>query len=227
MFSFSEYRARKTIQFKFVLQAIKSLNFHVRKVDNAVTIEPQGKKAKLDNMVKILETAPDHKGKPSKPFREQQHKVKDVSYYGVDHYKLKGKRILVTGAAGGIGSELVKVLAHGQAEVIAVVKPSDQRPNLGAHLEKYVRWVEVDLTDWEGTRAALQKHKKIYGLVNAAGIVQIEDLHEVKEDTFDMQMNTNFKAVINICQFFQFSFEPNGAIVNLSSFAGTCGAKGN
>lgn len=67
-----------------------------------------------------------------------------------------GKRVLVTGAAKGIGLATAKLLAERGAEVIA-----------------FDRSV-VDLGDVEATRIAVREVLPIDMLVNCAGIVELE-----------------------------------------------------
>jgi nucleoside-diphosphate-sugar epimerase len=62
--------------------------------------------------------------------------------------------VLVTGAAGFVGSAVVRQLVGSGAEVAALVRPGSPRPRL-ADLEDKVRMIEADLVDTEAIAAQL------------------------------------------------------------------------
>ncbi|MDX6504307.1 MAG: hypothetical protein QOE29_1432 [Gaiellaceae bacterium] len=63
--------------------------------------------------------------------------------------RLAGRRVLLTGASGFIGSHVLRRLEDAGAEVHAV----SRRPGPGG---AGVRWWQVDLADWEETRALVE-----------------------------------------------------------------------
>lgn len=93
-----------------------------------------------------------------------------------------GKRVLVTGAAKGIGLATAKLLAERGAEVIA-----------------FDRSV-VDLGDVEATRIAVREVLPIDMLVNCAGIVELESFLETSAETFDRTMAINTRAPLVVAQ---------------------------
>jgi L-xylulose reductase len=121
-----------------------------------------------------------------------------------------GKRVLVTGAAKGIGLATAKLLAERGAEVIA-----------------FDRSV-VDLADVEATRAAVQRVLPVDMLVNCAGIVELESFLETSVETFDHTMAVNTRAPMVVAQEVARDLVRRGspgAIVNVSSLAATVGTR--
>ena len=121
-----------------------------------------------------------------------------------------GKRVLVTGAAKGIGLATAKLLAERGAEVIA-----------------FDRSV-VDLADVEATRAAVRAVLPVDMLVNCAGIVELESFLETSVETFDHTMAVNTRAPLVVAQEVARDLVRRGspgAIVNVSSLAATVGTR--
>lgn len=142
--------------------------------------------------------------------------------------KFTNKIFVVTGAGGGIGSELVLGLLKRGAKVIAL----DLRPDLLKTLTKTAQnknlfTYPIDITDQvkvtKLAKAILARHKKIDGLINGAGIIQPfvkitvltdQDIHRV--------MNVNFFGTLNIIRAFLPTLvkRPQACLVNISSMGG-------
>ena len=121
-----------------------------------------------------------------------------------------GKRVLVTGAAKGIGLATAKLLAERGAEVIA-----------------FDRSV-VDLADVEATRAAVRAVLPVDMLVNCAGIVELESFLDTSAETFDRTMAVNTRAPLVVAQEVARDLVRRGspgAIVNVSSLAAAVGTR--
>ena len=121
-----------------------------------------------------------------------------------------GKRVLVTGAAKGIGLATAKLLTERGAEVIA-----------------FDRTV-VDLADVEATRAAVRAVLPIDMLVNCAGIVELESFLETRTETFDRTMAINTRAPLVVAQEVARDLVRRGSpgvVVNVSSLAAAVGTR--
>jgi nucleoside-diphosphate-sugar epimerase len=65
---------------------------------------------------------------------------------------LKGRRVLVTGATGFLGTHLLRALRAGEARVHALRRRADGKSRLPCD---GIRWHEADITDVEGLRRAV------------------------------------------------------------------------
>ncbi len=134
----------------------------------------------------------------------------------------ENKIILVTGAAGGIGVELCKLLREKGATVIA----SDRPPAGNAPRSRSERSAVVDLdvtaeSDWEKTIAdIIANHGALHGLVNIAGVftpgIPFEDMTLLQ---WRQHMDVNLDGTFMGCRFAMRAMAQTGggSIVNFSS----------
>lgn len=90
-----------------------------------------------------------------------------------------------------------------------------------------IQTISVDLAGWKDARLALKDVPNLDGLVNNAGIAIIKPFLEMTEEDFDAQVNVNFKAVYNLCQFLAPRIKDGSSIVNVSSIASLIGIPGH
>jgi NAD(P)-dependent dehydrogenase (short-subunit alcohol dehydrogenase family) len=140
--------------------------------------------------------------------------------------QLENQVVLITGAAGGIGSSIAKLFAS-EGAAVALLDRADS--NLGAlALEIEVGGARVsvhptDITDsQEVARAvagAVEAHGKISSLVNAVGISHSGKVDEISEADFDAMIAVNLKGVwLAIRHAVSHLREAeNASIINLSS----------
>lgn len=137
-----------------------------------------------------------------------------------------GSRVVVTGAAGGLGRELTSVLAGIGADVVGIDRP-------GATSAPGVRLVEADLTDDGAARRALDQAGEILGgidaLVCGAGIV--DTIHRAK--TFplaafraDVEANLLSQFVVAQAAYSALAAADSSSIVFLASIAAQDGLPG-
>lgn len=120
---------------------------------------------------------------------------------------LKDKVILITGASGGIGSELARQLAPlnvrlmlcGRAkEKLAALKEETEK--LGA---KTVLWIG-DITEEDAPAACVEATLKQFGrldvLINNAGLALSCPLEQTTAEQFDQIMALNVRAPYFLCQ---------------------------
>jgi len=113
----------------------------------------------------------------------------------VPHPPLDGRRILVTGAATGIGAAAVRVLHAAGAQLAATyhnTAPAEDAPA--------VTWLQCDVRDSDSVDAAFGSAARELGgldvLVNAAGLWQAGVPGSITADDIDFLLQTNVKATI-------------------------------
>src|SRR5665213_449482 len=107
---------------------------------------------------------------------------------------LKGRRILVTGGATGIGAAAVGVLTTAGAEVAATYHQTPPPDGLAA------TWIRCDVRDADAVSAMVQQSAERLGgldvLVNAAGLWQAGIPGYIGADDISFLLDTNIKATI-------------------------------
>lgn len=146
---------------------------------------------------------------------------------------------VVTGATGGLGTAMCKVLAEQGRKVIASHLPAEQftteaqQWRMKMKDEGYdVTIYPLDVTDFEGCRNFVQTVEADYGpievLVNNAGITNDAPLKKMAPDQWNRVINVNLNSMFNMCrQVFEGMCERGfGRIVNISSLNGEKGQFG-
>ena len=131
--------------------------------------------------------------------------------------------VLVTGAAGGLGSAISKRFAAGGWDVIATDRP-DARAQTGD-------WIPADLLDVEQIREMVTQATAVHGrldcVVNAAGLWTEGPSTETTEDEWDRVVGVNLKAAYFVSSAAIPHLEATGgSIVMISSDAGIQGNAG-
>jgi NAD(P)-dependent dehydrogenase (short-subunit alcohol dehydrogenase family) len=141
--------------------------------------------------------------------------------------ELGGSVAIVTGAAGGVGREVVRLLLAAGAAVVA----EDLNPEV-ADLETpdgRVAAVVGDVADAATARAsvaaALDRFGRLDILVNNAARFLLKPTLETTDDEWDGVMRTNVRGVFVHCReaLPQLAAGEGGAVVNLASISGMVG----
>ncbi|HZJ77215.1 MAG TPA: 3-oxoacyl-ACP reductase FabG [Clostridia bacterium] len=143
------------------------------------------------------------------------------------------KTVLITGAAGGIGSRTAKVFAkNGYNVILNYNKSREQAKALAREISSYgIEAIAVcaDIRDITQVQKmvyeALEKFSFIDVLVNNAGISQQKLFTEISQDEYDEMFDVNVKGTFNCCQKVLPSMisRQMGKIINVSSVWGVCG----
>ena len=115
---------------------------------------------------------------------------------------LAGSVAWISGGASGMGEAAVRRLVAEGAKVVFV----DVQAERGNKLESQVRaaggqalFIECDVTSEEQVRASLDRAAQTFGppniVVNCAGIVHVQLLHEYSERDWDQLMAVNVKSI--------------------------------
>lgn len=142
---------------------------------------------------------------------------------------LEDRSVLVTGATGGIGREIVLCLARcGARPIIHFRSNRAEADRLLADIEWRGAVVHADLQDPDGAtglwQAAETEVGTIYGLVNNAGVratAKIGDAFGTWSAAWDADLRVNLRAPADLCRLAIPHFRQNGEgrIVNIASRA--------
>lgn len=143
--------------------------------------------------------------------------------------QLEGKRIIITGAAQGMGAVHARLFVEAGARVVLTDLQAEAGAKLANELGKNAHFVPQDVTkesDWESVVA--EAHKRfggIDGLVNNAAIWWTKPVMDEDRERFRKMLDVNvigtwlgIRAVVPAMR-----EAGGGSIVNLSSIAGTRG----
>jgi NAD(P)-dependent dehydrogenase (short-subunit alcohol dehydrogenase family) len=125
-------------------------------------------------------------------------------------------RVLVTGAASGIGRETALLLLERAVEVVAADRAAE---GLGELAEAGAETVVADVTDPADRERLLETAGAAQGLVNAAGVIRLTPLKELVEEDWDAVLGVNLKASFYLARGLGQRMRRGGAIVNLASVA--------
>ncbi|CAM4119390.1 SDR family oxidoreductase [Kerstersia similis] len=148
---------------------------------------------------------------------------------------LSGRRILVTGAARGLGLAFARSIARAGASLVMADRLEDLLAQAGAALRQEgadVHTVSLDLADpasvEQAAETAVQRLGGLDGLVNNAAITNSggKDAHALSVATWDQVMDVNVRGTWLMSRACHAALKASGrgAIVNLSSDTAMWGA---
>ena len=102
--------------------------------------------------------------------------------------RFEGKRVLLTGAASGIGAATLALFRREGADVAAYdVNPVDG-------VEK------LDVTDHDAVRAVVAERGPFDVVLNVAGVCRLQHFADVTVEEWDRQLSINLTAPMVVCQ---------------------------
>lgn len=147
-------------------------------------------------------------------------------------FDLKDQVVMVTGAAGGIGSEIVWACAEAGADVVLTDRDIPQLAEVAAQVKagRRAECLPFDLLDVqairEGAAEAFRRMGRIDGLVNCAGTNVYRLALEVPEEEWDLIIGVNLKGLFFLSQVVAREMverKQKGRIVNIASTSGLRG----
>lgn len=160
--------------------------------------------------------------------------IEIFNYKGDLKMSFEDKVIIVTGAAGGIGKEVVRKVANGGAKVVLVDLNKEAIEAVQSELQltqDNSLVVQADVSSEENVKnyvdQTIAKFGRIDGFVNNAGVEGPAKLiEEITEKDFDLVYGINVKGVLFGLKYVLpvMKQQNAGSIVNTSSVAGLTGA---
>lgn len=148
-------------------------------------------------------------------------------------FDLTHKKAVVTGATGGIGEEIAKVLHAQGATVFITGRREEKLKALAQELgdDRVITHV-CDLSNEEDVAnlvpAAVEKMENVDILVNNAGITKDGLMMRMKDEDFQTVMKVNLEAIFKLCRASLKPMMKNrfGRVINITSIVGVTGNPG-
>ena len=147
-------------------------------------------------------------------------------------FNLEGKKALITGASGGIGKEIAKVLIEHNAEVCISGRNYEELNALKKSLGMKCHVVTCDLSKKDEIIELIKKADEFMGhidiLVNNAGITKDNIFLRMSENEWEDVLNVNLNSTFNILKLITKGMVKRkyGRIINISSVVGVTGGAG-
>tara|TARA_B100001540_G_scaffold188235_1_gene166056 strand:- start:18 stop:755 length:738 start_codon:yes stop_codon:yes gene_type:complete len=147
-------------------------------------------------------------------------------------FDLEGKKALITGASGGIGKEIAKVLIDHNAEVCVSGRNLDELNALKKSLGEKCYVVACDLSKKDEISELVKKTDELLGhidiLVNNAGITKDNIFLRMSENEWEDVLNVNLNSTFSILKLITKGMVKRkyGRIINISSVVGVTGGAG-
>ena len=147
-------------------------------------------------------------------------------------YNLKNKKIIVTGATGGIGDAIVKCFAQQEAKVLAT---GTNEEKLKLLKDKYnnITTSKFDISNHDNIEKFIDNSNMILGggpdiLINNAGITRDNLSLRMSNSEWNEVLNINLTSTFLLCKFTLKKMIKNksGKIVNITSVVGHTGNVG-
>ncbi|WP_371169701.1 3-oxoacyl-[acyl-carrier-protein] reductase [Aliiroseovarius sp. 2305UL8-7] len=147
-------------------------------------------------------------------------------------FDLSGKNALVTGASGGIGGEIAKVLHAAGATVGLSGTRVEPLEALAAELGERAHVLPCNLSDPDAVDALPKQAIEAMGgvdiLVNNAGITRDQIFMRMSDEEWDSVINVNLTSTMRLCRGVMRPMMKSrwGRIINISSIVGATGNSG-
>lgn len=149
---------------------------------------------------------------------------------------LRGKKAVITGGSRGIGKAIALKLAQNGADIAIIYSGNEEKAiETCTEAESYgvkAYSFKCDVSDFTKTKQVvseiIEKLETIDILVNNAGITKDGLILSMKEESYDLVLDTNLKGAFNMIKHCASIFlkKRSGKIINISSISGLIGNAG-
>lgn len=147
-------------------------------------------------------------------------------------FRLTNKTALITGATGGIGSEIAKTLAAQGAKVVLSSTKEEKLKELAASIKGESHIVPCNLSDFAEVENLFDKAEELAGqvdiLVCNAGVTRDNLALRMKDEDWDQVLNVNLKStfILNRSAVKKMMKRRQGRIINIASVVAITGNPG-
>lgn len=138
-------------------------------------------------------------------------------------YPIANRVFVITGASGGMGSTISKMLAKEGAKLALTSNDAAAMDALKQELPADAYTEILDITDEAQVAAFFDKVKALFGgadaLLNLAGLSIPAKIPEMAEKDYDLTMDVNLKGTFLASKHFAAIARPNAQIINIGSMA--------
>lgn len=149
-------------------------------------------------------------------------------------FDFSGRVVIVTGAAGGLGSAVTRAFEMAGAKLVLVDRAADRLPRLFPEMvysPDHFLAVSVDLTDPEAVDAMVEETVQRFGRVDvlaniAGGFRSGTPVHDTSFETWDYLLNLNARTVLIVSRTVipHMLEQESGKIVNVAARAALKGS---
>ncbi len=147
-------------------------------------------------------------------------------------FRLTGKNALITGATGGIGSEIARSLAKQGARLVLSSTKEDRLKELAETISSEVHIIACNLSDENEVEALFDKAEEKLGQIDIivcnAGVTKDNLSLRMKNEDWDQVLNVNLRStfILNRSAVKKMMKRKNGRIINISSVVAFSGNPG-
>jgi 3-oxoacyl-[acyl-carrier protein] reductase len=147
-------------------------------------------------------------------------------------FRLTGKNALITGATGGIGSEIAKSLAKQGAKLVLSSTKEDRLKELAESINGEAHILTCNLSDENEVEALFDKAEEKLGQIDIiicnAGVTKDNLSLRMKNEDWDQVLNVNLRStfILNRSAVKKMMKRKNGRIINISSVVAFSGNPG-
>lgn len=149
---------------------------------------------------------------------------------------LNGKIALITGSSRGIGRAIALKYASLGADIAVIYAGNEEKADevcaLAREMGVRARAFRCDVADFDGVKRTVDAVKTALGpvdiLVNNAGVTKDGLIASMKEEAYDLVLDTNLKGAFNLIRHCtpMFLKKRGGKIINITSVSGLMGNAG-
>lgn len=147
-------------------------------------------------------------------------------------FKLNNKKVLITGASGGIGAEIAKSLSQQGAEITLSGTRVEKLEEVAKSLPGKYHILPCNLSNHEDVNTLISRAENVMGgldiLVNNAGVTRDGLALRMKDEDWDTVIQVNLNSVFRLIRssLKNMMKQRSGRIINITSIVGVTGNPG-